>query len=205
MVVQHCESLEVLQSILQMDHSLTKKSVVGPYNGIETVPLGLLCGRSEFPSFHKMVSCLIEVDSTVEVIYDGVTQCMQQYMGSSYQDISPGSRGESTLILVGKLLDANPEVANHQNSILTLSGIFHCACECLRGELGIAVLSLFLSKNSEGIKSVSDTGGLPIHYAAWVSSLDVIKFLLKVHPESLTMVISGQGNGVGSTLLHLAL
>jgi ankyrin repeat protein len=199
MVVQHCESLEVLQSILQMDHSLTKKSVVGPYDGSKTTPLGLFCGRSEFPSFHKMLPCLIEVDSTVEVIYDGVMQCMRQYKGSSYQDISPGSRGESTLILVGKLLDANPDVATYRNG-----HIFHWACISLRGELGIAVLSLFLSKNSEGIKSIGD-GWLPIHSAAFNSSLDMIKFLLKVYPESLTMVISGQGNRDGSTLLHLAL
>jgi ankyrin repeat protein len=123
---------------------------------------------------------------------------MQQYKGSSYQDTSPGSRGDSTLILLGKLLDANPDVATYRDGI-----IFHLACIYLQGELGIAVLSLFLRKNSEGVKSISD-GFLPIHYAASNSSLDVIKFLLKVHPESLTMVTSGQGTVVGRTLLHLA-
>jgi hypothetical protein len=102
LVAQYCESLEVLQSVLQIDQSLTKKRSVGPYDGIRTTPLGLLCGRSEFPSFHKMLLCLIEVDSNVQVKYDGVTQCMQQYKGSSYQDISPESRGDRTLILLGK-------------------------------------------------------------------------------------------------------
>jgi hypothetical protein len=115
MVAQYCESLEVLQNILQIDHLLTKKRVNGPYYDIETTPLGLLCGRSEFTLFHKMLSCLIEVDSTVKVIYDGVLQCMCQYKSSSYQDISPGSRGDSTLILLGKLIDANADVANHDN------------------------------------------------------------------------------------------
>jgi ankyrin repeat protein len=145
-----------------------------------------------------MLSCLIEVDSTVEVTSDGVVQCMQQYKGSSYQDSSPGSRGDSTLILVGKLLDANPDVATYRNS-----GIFHSACSCLRGELGIDMLSLFLTKNSEGIKSINFVF-LPIHSAAANSSLDMIKFLLKVHPESFSMVKSGQGNRVGSNLLHHA-
>jgi hypothetical protein len=114
MVAQYCESLEVLQSVLQIDHSLTKRRVVGPYD-IKTTPLGLLCGRSEFPSFNKMLSCLIEVDSSVRVIYNGVIQCMRQYKGSSYEDIAPGSRGDSTLILVEKLLDANADVATYRN------------------------------------------------------------------------------------------
>jgi ankyrin repeat protein len=65
------------------------------------------------------------------------------------------------------------------------------------------VLSLFLSKNSEGIKSPHD-GRLPIHRAAANSSLDVTKFLLQTCPESLTMVTLGQRNGAGSTLLHQA-
>jgi hypothetical protein len=66
------------------------------------------------------------------------------------------------------------------------------------------VLSLFLRKKSEGIKCVNNEERLPIHYAAVNSSFDVIKFLLKLNSESLTMVTSGQGNGVGCNLLHLA-
>jgi hypothetical protein len=46
---------------------------------------------------------------------------------------------------------------------------------------------------------------LPIHYASGNSSLDGIKFLLKVHPELVTMVISGEENSFqGCNLLHLA-
>jgi hypothetical protein len=199
MVAQYSESLEVLQCVLQIDHSLTKKRVDGPYGGRKSTPLGLLCARSEFPSFHDMVSCLTDIDSTVGVIFDGVTQCIRQYKGSSYQDISSGSRGDRTVILLGKLLDANADVANYDNSY-----IFPGACISFRGELGIAALTLFLRKNSEGIKSVEQEY-LPIHYAALHSSLDVIKFLLNAYPESLTMVV-GQGNSnAGSTLLHLAM
>jgi hypothetical protein len=85
MVVQYSESLEVLQSVLQIDHSPTKKRVIGLYGLMKATPLGLLCRRSEFSLFHKMVSCLIEVDSTDSAIYDGIAQCMLQYKGSSYQ------------------------------------------------------------------------------------------------------------------------
>jgi hypothetical protein len=124
MVAQYSESLEVLQSVLQIDHSLTKKEVDGPYGGVRmTTPLGLLCGRFEFPSFHDMVSCLMDIDSSVQVIYDGVDECMLQYRNSLYQDISPGSRGDRSVILLGKLLDANADVAKYSDS-----NIFHAAC-----------------------------------------------------------------------------
>jgi hypothetical protein len=114
MVAQYCESLEVLQSVLQIDHSLTKKKGNGQY-GQKFATLGSLCGRSVFSSFNKISLCLIEVDRTVSVIHDGVTQCMLQYKSSSYQDISPGSRGDSPLILLEKLIDANPNVAKYAN------------------------------------------------------------------------------------------
>jgi hypothetical protein len=50
MVAQYSENREVLQSVLQIDHSLTKKKVANM-----AYPLGLLCGRSEFLSFQKML------------------------------------------------------------------------------------------------------------------------------------------------------
>jgi ankyrin repeat protein len=193
LVAQYSESLEVLQSVLQIDHTLTRKEVDGPYRRSKVSPLGLLCGRTDFPSFHEMFLCLIEIDSTVQVIHDGIDQCIQQCKDSPYHDILPGSRGERILILLGKLLDANADAINYDNF-----SVFHVACYSLRGELGIAVLKLLLSKNSEGIKSISQ-GWLPIHYAAADSSLDVIKFLINTYPESLTMVTTD-----GDTLVHLA-
>jgi hypothetical protein len=68
------------------------------------------------------------------------------------------------------------------------------------------VLSLFLSKNSNGIKCFYvNNGFLPVHYAAVYSSLDVLKFLIKAYPESLSMVIVGEGfKEAGYNLLHLA-
>jgi hypothetical protein len=171
----------------------------------DTTPLGLLCGRIEFPSFHEMFLCLIEIDSTVPVIFDGiVAYCMRQDISyqdiSLCQDISPGSRGHDTLALFEELLYANIDVAKRADSI-----IFLLVCRYLRGGLCIAVLSLFLTKNSDGIKCVC-AGQLPIHVAAAYSSLDVLKYLLKEYPESLTTVIAGEEQEIeGYTLLHSAL
>jgi hypothetical protein len=126
LVAQYSESLEVLQSVLQIDHTLTSKGVDGPYDNMEALPLGLLCGRSDFPSFDEMFLCLIEINSTVQVIHDSIFQCMlcmQQCKDSPYQDILPGSRGERILILLGKLLDANADTINYDNS-----SVLHMAC-----------------------------------------------------------------------------
>jgi ankyrin repeat protein len=74
-----------------------------------------------------------------------------------------------------------------------------------RGELGIAVLTLFHSKNSEGIRAYHK-GRLPVHIAASHSSLDMLKFLVRAYPESLTMVVGRQKiKYEGCTLLHLPL
>jgi hypothetical protein len=143
-----------------------------------------------------MFLCLIEVDCTVSLIHDGVTQCMLHYNKS--QEISPGSRGNSTYILLENLINANLNVTKYANC-----SIFHWAGYYLRGKLGIALLSLFFRKNSEGIKSVIN-GRLSIYIAAPNSPLVVIKFLLDVHPETLTTVTSDQGNGGGGNLLHQA-
>jgi hypothetical protein len=67
LVAQYSESLELLQSILQVDCKITKMICLD-----EITPLGLLCRRSEFPTLDKMVACLIEVDTSVEVIKDGI-------------------------------------------------------------------------------------------------------------------------------------
>jgi hypothetical protein len=119
---------------------LTNRRVDGPYGAKKIAPLGLLRGRSEFPSFHDMLLCFIAIDSTVKV--GGICQCTRQYKNSPlYQDTLAGSRGDRTLILLRKLLDANEDVSNYGN-------IFYVGCNHLSGELGVAVLSLFLSKNS---------------------------------------------------------
>jgi ankyrin repeat protein len=181
-IAQYSESLELLEDILQIDHKMTKMILEVEDTGVETTPLGLLCSRQHFPTFDAMVLCLIEVDSSVEVIIDGMVDHMSSYDKGFHQDTSPGSRGAKSLILLRTLLDANPAVAEYDNS-----RIFDQACVYLRGELGISVLSLFLSKNGTGVKVVND-GHLPIHCAAAHSCSEVVKFLHKAYPESISML-----------------
>jgi hypothetical protein len=189
LVAQYSESLELLQNVLEIDPKMT--NLVVEEDDIR--PLGKLCRRPHFPTFDKMVLCLIQVDSSVEVISDGIILCMEQYEKCLSQIISPGSSGKRSLTLIRNLLDANPAVTKYDDSY-----IFHAACRYLRGELGVSVLSLLLSKDSTAVK-VINRGNLPIHLAARYSCLDVVKFLLKAYPESISML------GMGAkSLLHLA-
>jgi hypothetical protein len=198
LVANYSESLGLLQTILQVNQTMTKEDSIN-YKDKYT-PLGLLCERCvfDFPRFFEMLSCLIDVDSTVEVIYDGIIRCIESSLIQSDgnridNDIRPKSIGGRILIVLGILLKANPDVVRYKES-----SIFHTASRCLRGELGVAVLSLFHSKDSNGIKSFWQ-GSLPIHSAANRSSLDVLKFLHRAYPESLTMSTSDEDQ---NTLLH---
>jgi hypothetical protein len=193
LVAECSESLELLEDILQIDHKMTKLGLETEDTGEDITPFGLLCRRPHFPTFDAMVSTLIEVDSSVEVISDGMINYLMSYENFFNQDTSPGSRGAKSLILLGTLLDANPAVAEYDDS-----NIFHEACMLLRGELGIFILSLFLNKNSTGVKIVND-GSLPIHSAARHSCLEVVKFLHKAYPESISML-----SKYGFSLLHSA-
>jgi ankyrin repeat protein len=187
LAAQYSESLEMLQFILQIDRNMTKaRDTID-----EVTPLGLLCRRCQFPTFHKMVACLIEIDSSVEVISNGILECFRSYSEWLEQDITTGSEGENSLFLLGNLLNVNPAVTNYDDS-----GIFHEACYSLRGELGVSVLILLLAKDSTAVKTVRN-GCLPVHQAANHSELDVLKYLIKAYPESISMLEDDGGN-----LLH---
>jgi hypothetical protein len=93
-------------------------------NAEKITPLGLLCRRPHFSTFDKMFLCLIRADSTVKEISDGIIQCMQSCRKGLSDDISPGSSGERSLILIRKLLDANPAVAEYDNSLVSMQHVF---------------------------------------------------------------------------------
>jgi ankyrin repeat protein len=187
LAAQYSESLELLQFILQIDRNMTKaRDTID-----EVTPLGLLCRRSQFPTFHKMVACLIAIDGSVEVISNGIIECFRSYSECVQQDITICSEGENSLFLLENLLKANPAVTNYNNS-----DILHEACWNLRGELGVSVLTLLLAKDSAAVKTVRN-GCLPVHQAANHSGLDVLKYLIKAYPESISML-----KGDGENLLH---
>jgi hypothetical protein len=194
LVAQYSKSLELLEDILQIDHNMTKLVFEIEDTGAQTTPLGLLCSREDFSAYDAMVLCLINVASSVEVLSGGMTNHLMSYDDCLHQDASPGSRGAKSLILLGTLLDANPAIAEYDDSIL-----FHHVCTYLRGELGISVLSLLLSKNDTGVKVTNDDGYLPIHCAAVYSCFGIVKFLHKAYPESISMLADGE-----RSFLHLS-
>jgi ankyrin repeat protein len=194
LVAQYSESLELLEDILRIDHKMTKMVFIDNDSEEEKTALGLLCRRSHFPTFDAMILCLIEADSSVEVIFDGIVSHIESYNKCLSQEISPGSRGAMSLLLFETLLHANSAVTKYDDS-----WIFHLACIHLRGELGVSVLSLLLTKDGTGVKAIDEDGYLPIHVAAEYSCVDVVKFLHKAWPESISM-LAGNDN----SLLHLA-
>jgi hypothetical protein len=186
LVAQYSESVELIQTVLQIDSTMTKKL------SKDVTPLGLLSRRYHL-STSQMVSCLIEVDSSVKVVYNGAVECII-YSNDSCGDIVQGSRGEGILILLELFLVVNPNVIKHNNF-----DIIHRACIHLKGSLGVAFLSTVLSIDTAGIKVLDILNGyLPIHYAVKNSSLDVVALLHNAYPESLTMLTNN-----GSNLLHL--
>jgi hypothetical protein len=193
----YSESVELLQILLQIDETMPMKDFCSSdyYDDCDsTKPLGLLCRRREFPTFHEMVACLIAANSTAEVMLDGILGCLESYRDSESKDhqIYPGSRGERTVILLEILLNLN--VVEHFDTI------FRSACTYLKGELGIAVLSLLLTKDITLVKNVGENDDMPIHIAAHKSSLNVMKFLHEAYPESLSILGCHD-----DSLLHLAL
>jgi hypothetical protein len=193
LVAQYSVSLELLEEFLQIDYKMIKMVSKSENAGEETTPLGFLCRRRHFPTFDAMVLTLTEVDSSMDNFFDGMINHIRSYKDCLYQDILLGSRGAKSLILLGSLLDANPAFVEYQKHY-----IFHLACMYLGGESGISVLSLLLSKNGTGVKIKID-GSLPIHFAAFNSCLEVVKFLHKAYPESISMLDDDE-----KSLLHLA-
>jgi ankyrin repeat protein len=195
LVAQYSESLELLEDILQIDHKMTKMVSEFEYRGKDITPLGFLCSRlPHFPTFYAMALTLTEVDSSIDGVFSVINHHLISYEDCLNQDISPGSRGAKSLVFLGTLLDANPAVAKHDDS-----RIFNQACINLRGELFISVLLLFLSKNSTGVKVVNDDGDLPIHDAAYLGCLELVKFLHRAYPESISIL-----EAYGNSLLTLA-
>jgi hypothetical protein len=191
LVAQYSESVELLQDILHIDHKMTKSVAQTDKGKIKS--LGLLCRRFHFSTFDEMVLCLIEANSSVAVIYDGIVGCLGSYKERLRPEFAASFEDENTLTLIENLLNANPTVVKYKKS-----GIFRAACCNLRGEVGVSVLSLFLTEDSTGVKAVKD-GCLPIYYAAGCSCLEVVKFLHKAYPESISML-----GTEGRSLLHEA-
>jgi hypothetical protein len=93
LVAEYSESTELLQILLQLDKSVIKIKAGGDC-GVPHTPLGILCWRGESSVMTDMIACLVEVDSTVEVIEDAIYNCLS----TSLESESPGSMRVQTQI-----------------------------------------------------------------------------------------------------------
>jgi hypothetical protein len=181
---RYSENMELLKILLQTDHSMSKSDL----------PLVYLCERSasQFPTFNKMLECLIAANSSNAVINEGLKSCFQSY-GSLH---SRDTNNITTLLGVTNLLLEVNGIEGYNTSI------FRSACVYLKGEMCIAVLRLLTGKYNEGagLRAIDELGNLPIHIAVKESTLDVVVYLLDTYPELVNMITED-----GNNLLHLAL
>ena len=161
---------ELLRHLLQLDSSQirTMSSVEG------LTPLGYLCQNDCCSDC--LVNCLLEVDSSAEVVGNGIAGCL------SFTDYS------CVLKRVAMLLKANPEAAKYRFS----NGInlLHIAAyqRKVTFQLCIDVVQRIHTSHKDSVREVDENGWLPVHYAARYTTVEVMEFLLGLYPESASLV-----------------
>ena len=152
-------------------------------NGL--TPLGYLCVNS-FCS-DRLMTCLLEVDSSAEVIGNGIAGCLEST--------------DYTVMLerVEMLLKANLEAAKYRNS--ANANLLHFAA--YKGtapfQLCIDIMQRILAIHKDAVREMDSNGWLPVHAATRYGTFEVMEFLLSLYPESASMVTT-----VGlNNLLHL--
>ena len=173
----------LLKLLLQLDSSQTKMKC--SRNGL--TPLGYLCTNSSFSD--RLITCMLEVDSSVEVVGNVIVGCLASIDGSC------------VLERVDMLLKANPEAAKYRD--VDGCNLLHLAAQYEEMpiiQLCISIMMRILSIHKDAVQEVDSRGWLPIHTAARESTVEVMEFLLGLYPESASVVTtSGSLN-----LLHLA-
>ena len=176
---------ELLQHLLQLDSSQTRKKC---REGGWT-PLGYLCANSSCSD--RLITCLLEVDSSAEVVGNGIAGCLAS---TDYP---------SVLKRVDMLLKANPEAAKYRGedglNLLHLAA-YYTSSRKLPFQLSIDIMQQILTIHKDAVREMDEDGWLPVHTAARLSTVEVMEFLLGLYPESASMVTT-----VGSqNLLRLA-
>ena len=174
---------ELLKHLLQLDSSQIKKKCSA--NGL--TPLGYLC--KNIISSDRLVACLLEVDSSAEVVGNGIVGCLRS---TDY---------DCVLERVDMLLKANPEAAKYRSS--SGANLLHSTAAYqvkFSFQLRIDVMKRILALHKDAVREVCSSGWLPLHSAARNTTVEVMEFLLGLYPESASMVTtSGSEN-----LLHMA-
>ena len=173
---------ELIKHLLQLDSSQTRKKC--SKNGF--TPVGYLCANSSCSD--RLVNCLLEVDSSVEVVVKGIAGCLES---TDYSRI---------LDRVDMLLKANPEAAKYRDS--NGANLLHLAVrqKTLSFQLCIDIMQRIHTIHKDAIREVSSSVWLPVHAAVRYGTVEVMEYLLGLYPESASVIIS-----VGLlNLLHLA-
>ena len=171
----------LLRLLVQLDASQLNSIATG--GG----PLGLLCRYSEKLD-ERLFRCLVEADSSAEVVYDGIVGCIAS------------TSLENRVHAVAKLLEVNPAAAQHKGE--DGHNLAHQAClyfDSMTADDCIKVLKLVLARHKDALKEADVEGELPAHVAAGSGPVEVLDFVLGEYPEAAAVA-----NNESQNLLHIA-
>ena len=187
---------ELLKFLLQLDSSQTAKFYKEDRSNPLT-PLGLLCCNKSCNE--RLITCLLEADSSPEVVIGGLFACIRPYDHTNILENldvlfkSQESLGSRTM------WDVEPLLLNRlMQSVICSSQLPPSLC--------IAVIQRILAIRPDVVKEVFN-GRLPIHNATKHCALEVMEFLLELYPESAMVVTVDElwPDKGSDNLLHLAL
>ena len=188
---------ELLQHLLQLDSSQVTKR----YN--KCTPLRLLCQNDSCNG--RLMACLLDVDSSAEVVAGGILGCVN-------------SSGHSNVLeKIDVLLKANPEATKHhfrfgeghyteQNVLHVLANNSYRAD--IPSSLCITIMQQIHAIHPDAVKEMcrerynNQHTYLPVHIAAIYGDVEVMDFLLGLYPDSATIIIDSS-YGSSQNLLHL--
>ena len=173
---------ELLQHLLQLDSSQIRKRC----DKLGGTPLVYLCQSDSCSD--RLIGCLLEVDSSAEVVGSGIAGCLES---TDYSRM---------LETVDMLLKANPEAAKHRDRYGC--NLLHWAAgqRKLPIQLCIDFIQRILAIHKDAVREVDKESWLPVHVAARHSTVEVMEFLLGLYPESASIFTTDRL----SNLLHLA-
>ena len=154
------------------------------------------------------MACLLEIDSSAEVVAGGILGCVNS---SDHSNI---------LEKIDVLLKANPEATKHRFSPLgvghyTEQNVLHVLANNSKradmpSSLCISIMQRIHAIHPDAVKEVCrqdhynhQSTYLPVHIAAIYGDVEVMDFLLGLYPDSATVVVDAS-NASSQNLLHIA-
>ena len=161
---------ELLKHLLQLDSF--QIMTMCSENGL--TPLGHICQNIRCSD--GLVKCLLEVDSSAAMVWNGIAGCLRS---TDYSCV---------LERVDMLLKANPEVAKYCDASAMNLLFFPVYNKKMPFQLCIDVMQRILLMHKNAVREGDEDGWLPVHYAAGNSTVEVMEFLLGLYPESASVV-----------------